>query len=185
MRWHGVGPAMGAWVAVILLGSCPLSLRAQEPRAEPRAKRQRDAVHLVSGLRPHDPKLSETLDGAVTSLQEGHEVVILFDGKSVTALRMHLNKDKKTPLEEAEIAGQEGQDLAGRLGVSASQAPRNLLEYVQHLAKAGANVFVNRNAVRLYGLRDEEIHPIARPISMRQMAEILDEADLCYTYAVR
>lgn len=185
MRKYPVGLVRSAWVAVILLGSFPVSLPAQESGTAPRARRQRDAAHLVSGMRPNDSKLSETLDGAVTSLQEGHEVVILFDGKSVTSLRMHMNRGKKTPLEEVELAGQERQALADRLGVSPAQALRNYLEYVQHLARAGAQVFANRNAVQLYGLAEEEIHPIARPISSRQMAEVLDASDLCYTYAVR
>lgn len=179
---YGVRRLMSAWMLVILLGSVPLSLWAQESRTELPPKRQRDAVHLVDALRPHDAKLAEALDGAVTSLQAGHEVVILFDGKSVTSLRMNIRRGKKTPLEEAEIAGPERQALAERLGVSQSDAPRNHIEYVQHLAKAGAKVFVNRNSIRLYGLAEEEVHPVAKPISVRQMAEILDESDLCYTY---
>ncbi len=185
MGGRRAGRVMSAWVAVIVLGSLPVSLPAQESRSEPRAKRPRDAVHLVSGLKPQDPKLAETFEGAVTSLREGHEVVILFDGKSVTSLRMHLNREKKTPLEEIDITGPERQALAERLGVAPSQAPRNYLEYVQHLARAGASVLVNRNAVRLYGLAEEEIHPIAKPISTRHMGEILDQTALCYTYAVR
>ena len=185
MGGHRAGLVIGAWVALIVLGALPVSLPAQEPRSEPRAKRPQDAVHLVGGLRPQDPKLAETFEGGVTSLQEGHEVVILFDGKSVTSLRMHLNREKKTPLEEIDIPGPERQALAERLGVAASQAPRNYLEYVQHLARAGASIFVNRNAVRLYGLAEEEIHPIAKPISARQMGEIIDQSELCYTYTVR
>ena len=185
MGGRRAGRVMSAWLAVIVLGSLPVSLPAQESRSEPRAVRPRDAVHLASGLKPQDPKLAETFEGAVTSLREGHEVVILFDGKSVTSLRMHLHREKKTPLEEIDIPGPERQALAERLGVAPSQAPRNYLEYVQHLARAGASVFVNRNAVRLYGLAEAEIHPIAKPISTRQMGEILDRTELCYTYAVR
>ncbi len=185
MRWRCSGAAMGIGMAVVLLGAWPSAVRAQGPRPEPGGKRQRDAVHLVSSLRPNDPKLSETFDGAVTSLQEGHEVVILFDGKSVTWLRMHTSKGNATLLEEAPILGPERQALAERLGVPPSHAPGNYLEYVQHLARAGAQVFVNRNAVRLYGLAEREIHPIAKPLSAPQMAEILDKTDLCYTYGSR
>lgn len=43
----------------------------------------------------------------------------------------------------------------------------------------------NRNAIRLCGLVEKEIHPVAKPISMQQMAEILDDSDLCSTYAGR
>lgn len=185
MRRNRVWAMAGAWMAVILIGALPPALTAQESPRESPAKRPRDTVHLVSGLRPHDPKFIETLDGAVASLQEGHEVMILFDGKSVTWLRMHRNNGNTTLLEEADIAGQERQALAERLGIPPSRGPRNYFEYVEHLARAGAKVFVNRNAVRLYGLLEEEIHPMARPISARQMAEIVDASDLCYTYGVR
>lgn len=176
---------MGIGLAAVLLGASSSAVRAQDQRPEPGGKRPRDAVHLVSGLRPSDPKLAETFDGAVTSLQDGHEVVILFDGKSVTWLRMHLNKGKATLLEEAAIPGPERQALAERLGVPPPQAPGNYLEYVQHLARAGAKVFVNRNAVRLYGLTEQEIHPIAKPLSAEQMGEVLEKTDLCYTYGSR
>ncbi len=185
MRRRGIGAVIGIGMVAILLGASSSAVCAQDQRPEPSGKRPRDAVHLVSGLRPSDPKLSETFDGAVTSLQEGHEVVILFDGKSVTWLRMHLSKGNTTLLEEATIPGPERQALAEHLGVPPPQAPGNYLEYVQHLARAGAKVFVNRNAVRLYGLAEQEIHPIAKPLSAAQMAEILEKTDLCYTYGSR
>lgn len=185
MQAQSVRRLMSAWMVTALLGSLPASLAAQESRTQAGAKRPRDAVHLVSAVRPQDPKLTEMLDEAAASLNAGDEVVILFDGQSAGSLRMSVRREKKTPLEAAEFAGPERQALAERLGVPYSAAPRNHLEYIQHLAQAGAKVFVNRDAIRLYGLAEEEIHPVATPISLRQMAELLDESDLCYTYGTR
>jgi hypothetical protein len=108
--------------------------------------------------------------------------VILFDGRSVTALRMNPKKEKQTLLEELGLRPEEQSAWAQRLRLSAAAAPRNHLELMQRLAGAGAKVFVNRNAVKLYGLSDEEIHPIATTISARQMGKLLDETGLCYTY---
>jgi hypothetical protein len=148
----------------------------------PPAKRERDAVHFTDALRANDSKLTDTLDGAADSLRAGHEVMILFDGRSVTALRMNLTQAKKTPLEAIGLPREQQTAWAERLGLPTAQAPRNHFELVQRLAGAGARVFVNRNAVRLYGLQDEEIHPIATPISAREMGKLLDETGLCYTY---
>lgn len=173
------------WTLAIVMAVQPSVLQANERRTESTVKRQRDAVHLIQPVKNGDSALSDTLDGAITSLQAGHEVVILFDARSVTSLRMNPRKGNGSPLEETKFPEGERQTLANRLGVGLSEAPRNYLEYVQHLAKAGAKVFVNRNAIRLYGLTEEEIHPVAKPISTRQMAELLDEADLCYTYGGR
>ena len=171
-----------ALLVVILSELSPCTVVAQPGAPTPPAKRERDAVHFTDALRANDPKLAETFDGAADSLQAGHEIVILFDGRSVTALRMTPGKAKKTALEELGLSRQEQTAWAERLGLPAAQAPRNRFELVRRLAGAGAKVFVNRNAVKLYGLSDEEIHPIATPISERQMARLLDETGLCYTY---
>jgi len=174
--------AGGAALLGVILSELPPPPGAAQTAAPAPSRRERDAVHFTDALRANDPKLAETLDGAADSLQAGHEIVILFDGRSVTALRMNLGKAKKTPLEELGLSRQEQTAWAERLGLPAAQAPRNRFELVQRLAGAGAKVFVNRNAVKLYGLSDEEIHPIATPISERQMAKLLDETGLCYTY---
>ena len=183
MQGHSVGLGMSAWMALIWLTSLPFSLGAQQVGGQPPPKRERHAVHLMDALNPDVTELNEALEGAVTSLKAGYEVAILFDSKSVTSLRM--NQKKKTVLEEIDISDRERQALGERLGVSQSEVPRNYLEYVQHLVKTGAQVFVNQNALRLYGLSQEEIHPIAVAISTRKMAEILDEAELCYNYGGR
>jgi hypothetical protein len=168
--------------AIVLCTSAPAPGCSQTAAPGPPAKRERDAVHFTDALRANDPKLTDTFDGAGDSLRAGHEVVILFDGRSVTALRMNLKKAKTTPLEEIGLTREEQATWAERLGLPAAQAPRNHFELVQCLATAGAKVFVNRNAVQLYGLSDKEIHPIATPISARQMGKLLDETGLCYTY---
>lgn len=172
-----VGLVAALTVILYALSSAPVAPQTAAP-----TKRQRDAVHFTDALKTDDAKLADTFDGAVESLQAGHDVVILFDGRSVTALRINLKKAKKTPLEEMAIAPPEQVTLAKRLGLHASQGPRNQFEFVQRLAEAGARVFVNRDAVRLYGLGDGEIHPVATLISSRQMGRLLDETDLCYTY---
>lgn len=158
-----------------------VALAAPVPGAETPTKRQRDAVHFTDALRI-DAKLTDTLEGAVVSLDAGHDVVILFDGRSVTALRMNPNKANRTPLDELEVPANDRAAWAERLKLAPAKAPRTNFEIVQRLAERGARVFVNRNAIRLYGLGDGEIHPIAKPVSLRQMSELLDEAELCYTY---
>jgi hypothetical protein len=178
---HAALAVIAALVAVILSGLPPSPVSAQTAPASP-PKRERDAVHFTDALRANDPKLADTFDGAADSLQGGHEIVILFDGRSVTALRMNLKNAKRTPLEDLGLTREEQSAWAQRLGLPAAQAPRNRFELTQRLAGAGAKVFVNRNAVKLYGLSDEEIHPIATPISARQMAKLLDETGFCYTY---
>jgi len=168
--------ALATLVAVV-------ALAAPGPGGEPPTKRQRDAVHFTDALRA-DAKLADTLEGAVTSLDAGHEVVILFDGRSVTALRMNPNKANGTPLDDLDVPPNDRAAWAERLKLAPAKAPRTNFEIVQRLAERGARVFVNRNAVRLYGLDEAEIHPIAVRVSARQMSELLDEADLCFTYGV-
>lgn len=169
-------------VALVAMLCVPAPSAAQTTSPDAPGKRERDAVHFTNALRADDPKLAETFDGALDSLQAGHDVVILFDGRSVTALRMNQRRGSRTPLEDMALAPAEGAAIAKRLGLPSNEAPRNRLELVQRLAAAGARVFVNRSAVRLYGLADTEIHPLATPVSARQLSDLLDETSLCYTY---
>ena len=160
----------------------PEAVTAKEAPIPAGAKKLRKAVHLVSAVKPNDPEFTKVLDDAAASLKAGDEVVILFDGQSVGALRMNPRKDQKTPLDETGFTRSERRELAKRLGVRHSAAPRNQLEYVQHLARAGAKVFANSKSVRLSGLAPEEIHPIAKPVPMSQMEKLVDESDGCYIY---
>ena len=164
----------------LLEGAGPGIAKGSPPVAG--APQLRKSVHLVSAVRPNDPKLTEILDEGAVSLAAGDEVVILFDGQSVGALRMRARNETETLL-GAELASKERRALARRLGMPESDAPRSQLGYVQYLARRGAKVFVNRSAVRLLGLSKDEIHPIARPIYLRQLEKMVDDSDGCYTYS--
>ncbi len=152
-------------------GSAPVAAKDRQARK---------AVHLVSAVRPNDPTLNQMLDEAADALRAGDEVVILFDGQSVGALRTSANQ---TPLENAAFTPKQRIALARRLAGSGVAAPHNQLEYIQQLQKAGAKVLVNRNALRALGLSDAEIHPIAMRISVGEMEKLVDESDACYTYS--
>lgn len=158
-----------------------MALAPPVPGAERPRKRQRDAVHFTDALRA-DAKLADTLEGAVESLDAGDEVVILFDGRSVTALRMSPRKANRTPLDELQVPASDRAAWAQRLKLAPAEAPRTNFDIVRRLADRGARVFVNRSALRRYGLAEAEIHPLAKPISSAQMADLLDETDLCFTY---
>src|SRR5215469_13671407 len=69
-----------------LLGIAPTAPASSAPLAA-ETRQARKAVHLVSAVRPNDPTLNAMLDEAADALKAGDEVVILFDGQSVGALR--------------------------------------------------------------------------------------------------
>jgi hypothetical protein len=154
--------------------------KASSGPAAARSKPSRKSVHLITAVAPDDPKLNEILDEAAAALKAGDRVEILFDAQSVGALRM---KAHKAALEEAPFTNSERRIAARRLGVPLSAAPRNQFEYIQRLAKAGAKVLVNANAVHAFGLADEEIHPIAKRIEVTEMEKIVDESDACLNYS--
>lgn len=167
-------------VRLFLEGREGVAAQGAPPSAATQASRK--AIRFLSALRPNDPKVTEMLDQAAGALKAKDEVVILFDGQSVGALRMSVRTGKKTPLDAVDFKRQERTAVAKRLGVRLSAAPRNQLQYIQQLAQAGAKVFVNSNAVRFYGLAEGEIHPVAKPLPMPQMEEIVDQSDACVNY---
>lgn len=153
--------------------------RADPPwLATSRLKVQHHVVCFLA-IDAHDPKLMEALDEGVNTLRGGSKTVVLFDAQSVPWLRVHPGRENKTLLHDAEIEDQLRVQLAKRLGVPLSKAPRNYFEYVQYLANAGAKVVVNRDAMLQFGLKDDEIHPIAARLPLAQVETIFDESDYC------
>jgi hypothetical protein len=144
----------------------------------PRIRVQHHVVCLLA-ISAGDPKFMEALDEGVDTLKNGSRTVVLFDAHSVPWLRVHPLRENKTLLHDAEITGEPREALAKRLGVSLASAPRNYFEYVQYLANAGAKVVVNRTAMLQFGLKDEEIHPIAARFSLAQVETLFDESDYC------
>ena len=183
-KGHMVGRTAGEgdWSGESARAVARALLGIQQPTSVPtlvETKQARKSVHLVSAVRPNDPKLTEILDEAADALKAGDQVAILFDDQSIGALRITA---QKTALEAAPFTDKQRSLLAKRLGVPKSAAPRNQLEYIQQLASAGAEVMVNANAIRAFGLADGEIHPIARRVSVSDMEKVVDDSDACYTY---
>ena len=176
------GGGDGDWTsdAARALARSLLGARMTSGPAPARKRQARKSVHLMTAVAPNDTKLNEILDEAAAALKAGDEVKILFDAQSVGALRMNA---QKTPLEEAPFTDAQRRAAARRLGVPQSAAPRNQLDYIQLLAKAGAKVLVNENAVHAFGLADDEIHPIAKRVSVEDMERIVDDSDACLNYS--
>ena len=176
------GGGDGDWTsdAARALARSLLGARTASGPAPARTRQARKSVHLMTAVAPNDTKLNEILDEAAAALKAGDEVKILFDAQSVGALRMNA---QKTPLQDAPFTDAQRRAAARRLGVPQSAAPRNQLDYIQLLAKAGAKVLVNENAVHAFGLADDEIHPIAKRVSVEDMERIVDDSDACLNYS--
>jgi len=157
-----------------------LGARVEAHPAPARARQARKSVHLLSAVAPNDPKLNAILDEAAASLQAGDRVEILFDAQSVGGLRMNA---RKTALEDAPFTEAQRRAAASRLRIPVSRAPRNQFEYIEQLAKRGAKVLVNANAIPAFGLTDEEIHPIAKRVPVEDMEKIVDDSDACLNYS--
>ena len=114
----------------------------------------------------------------------GHRVGSITSPSITVYARTAAGNAAPLPLDDLDVPPNDRAAWAERLKLAPAKAPRTNFEIVQRLAERGARVFVNRNAVRLYGLDEAEIHPIAVRVSARQMSELLDEADLCFTYGV-
>jgi hypothetical protein len=154
-----------------------LAGRVPDKKAMAAKKPLHKAVHLVSSIKPNDPALTKVLDEAAESLKAGDDVVIAFDGQSVGALRMVKNK---TPLESARFTADQRKALGQRLGVK--DAPADQLAYVQYLAKAGAKVLANASAVKLLGVKNTDIHSVAKLVPVHDVEQAVDQADACYNY---
>ena len=177
--------------AGLAAGCASFRQNADSPRTQPRVAQAQQAWspaprigvqhHIVCllAISAGDPQFMEALDEGVNTLRGGAKTVVLFDAQSVPWLRVHPRRENRTLLHDAEITGEAREALAKRLGVSVANAPRNYFEYVQYLSNAGAKVVVNRTAMLQFGLKDEEIHPIAARFSLAQVEILFDESDYC------
>ena len=156
-----------------------LGERKEAASAGASRRRATKAVHLISAVSPGDPKLNGILDEAAAALKAGDRVEILFDAQSVGALRMN---EGKTPLEESRFGDRQRRAISALLGIPQAQSPRNQLEYIEALKKAGASVSVNRNAIGAFGLTDAEIHPVAARVGVEQMEKAVEDSDACLNY---
>ncbi len=175
----------------LVVGCASFRQNADSPQAQPGVAQAQPAWSPVARIRVRhhvvcllaistgDPRFMEALDEGVNTLRDGAGTVVLFDAQSVPWLRVHPSRENKTLLHDAEISGEPREALAKRLGISLASAPRNYFEYVQYLAHAGAKVVVNRTAMLQFGLKDEEIHPIAARFSLAQVETLFDESDYC------
>lgn len=156
------------------------SLMAQETRARPENRKEAFLVKTV--LQP--TRLSQLFDQALASQKAGNEVLIVFDGKGVTALRG--DAVGKTLLHKTKIPESEQTSLRERLGIPQTETPRNFGEYLQYLAKQGAKIFANATSLKHFGLHEKEMDSLAKLIPGDEVMEITeDEADVCYVFGER
>jgi predicted peroxiredoxin len=156
------------------------AMTRETPASSQRIKKEAFLVKAM--LQP--ARLSQLFDQALESLKAGNQVLIVFDGNGVTALRR--DGVGKTLLHEAKIPEPEHASLGERLGVSQAEAPRNFGDYLQYLANRGAKVFANQTSLKHFGLHEKEMDSLAKLIPGDEVMEITEEeADICHVFGDR
>lgn len=140
--------------------------------------------HIKTSLKQDDAQICVAPNLAWAALEAGHRVTLLFDGSAVTSVR---NKWRvwgpaSTDMDRAALPDREKQALAEQFHVAKDTIPDNYGDYLEFLKSKGAHLVINKTMTILYKIDAGDIDPVLTPISLGQMIEYMDTADVYVVY---
>jgi len=120
---------------------------------------------------------------AITALEKGDKVTLLFDGKGARSVRLGSWYGGDTSLlDKLDITEAERESLASTLGLTVASTPSNYGDLFRLLRGKGAKLYVNSDMVSLLGIKDEEFDTVFTKAKSAKMLEIFERADVYVSY---
>ena len=140
-------------------------------------------IHVKSQLSGDDARMAIIPLVVVNALRQGSHVVLYFDAGGATAVRMgRWYGGHSTPLDRAAIRSQERRRLADLLGLQPADLPDNYGDLLHFLKGRGVAVYVNKTALQLRGIKDDEYDHAAEAITEERMIELLGQSTIYVSY---
>jgi hypothetical protein len=169
--------------ARMLLLTAVLLLAASAAPASDAAQERTLLVHvktLLDGGTDRTVLVPQVVAGA---LGKGWKVAILFDAEGVGSIRMgRWFGGHSTPLDRVKIDPPERQHLAGLLGTAPGGLPDIYGSLLHFLKGRGVAVYVNRQALLLAGIGDEQFDHAAEAVGEERIVELLAGAGRYVSY---
>jgi len=155
----------------------PLAVTAEMPTGK-------NVVIHVTSIPGDDPSRFYSIARlAITALEKGDKVTLLFDGKGARSVRLGSWYGGDTSLlDKLDIADAERESLAGTLGLTVSSTPSNYGDLFRLLRGKGAILYVNGDMVSLHNIKDDEFDTVFIKAEPAKMLEIFERADVYVSY---
>lgn len=138
--------------------------------------------HVKSSFRSCD-HVATVLQMALSALQEGYRVILLFDSRGVKLIKIGTwYGGDTTALDKADLTESERRSLANRLDLSLASAPTNYGELIRLLRGKGVELYANEKMMGLYGIEKDEYDTAVTPVGIEKIVELFEQADVYVSY---
>ena len=140
-------------------------------------------IHVKSSLNKHDARTVVMPHVAVTALQQGYKVIMLFDDEGVQAIKIgHWYGGHTTPLDKTALPEEELRSLSTALGVPSTSIPDNYGDFLRFLKGRGVELLANKVAMDLRNIRGDRFDHAVTPVSIEKMVELFERAAVTVAY---
>lgn len=140
-------------------------------------------IHVKSSMNKHDSRTVIMPHVALTALQQGYKVIILFDDEGVQAIKIgHWYGGHTTPLDKTPLPKEELRSLSARLGVPSTSIPDNYGDFLRFLKGKGVELFANKVAMNLRNIGENRFDHAVTPVSIEKVVELFERAEVTVAY---
>ena len=140
-------------------------------------------IHVKSPMTKHCARTVFIPHLVLNALQQGYQVVILFDDDGVSAIKIGAwYGGHTTPLDKTALPEEERRSLSTLLGVPESGIPDNYGDFVRFLKGKGVELYANKLVMELRNIRGDKYDHAVTPVGMDKMVEILGRATIYVAY---
>ncbi|MBI4720737.1 MAG: DsrE family protein [Chitinivibrionia bacterium] len=164
-------------MTLIFFSACPILAFSESGAAKT------FLIHVKSPMTKHDARTVFIPHLALSALQQGYRVVILFDDDGVSAIKIGVwYGGHTTPLDKTALPEEERRALATLLGVPDPSLPDNYGDFVRFLKGKGVELYANKIVMELRNIGGEKYDHAVTPVGMDRMVEILGGATIYVAY---
>jgi len=140
-------------------------------------------IHVKSPMAKHCTRTIFIPHLALSALQQGYKVVILFDDDGVSAIKIgSWYGGHTTPLDKTTLPEEERRSLSALLGIPDSSLPDNYGDFVRFLKGKGVELYANELVMELRNIRGDKYDHAVTPVGVDKMVELLDGATIYVAY---
>ena len=162
---------VGLLLLLVLLSVATAAVGAVEKEAGPERML---LVHVTSLLDDSADRTGLVFRVIATGLRKGYRVVLLLDAEGAGSLKMgRWFGGHSTPLDRAPIAPNERERLGMLLETTAEGLPDIYGSLMHFLRGRGVAIYVNKRALELRGIGDEQYDHAAEAVTEEQIVDLL------------
>jgi predicted peroxiredoxin len=140
-------------------------------------------IHVTSLPKGEKDQFYAVPQLALTAMNDGYEVTILFDGKGVKLIKIgHWYGGDTNKLDKMKIPEEELKSLSSVIGLPASSLPGNYGDLMRLMKGRGVRLFASEKMMGFYGIGDDEYDFAVTLVNLQEMLNIIERADVYVSY---